>query len=45
MPTGLIEIIRKLKAQGMPAIVVQKWLRDNGYAIPWVETRKLYSQA
>ena len=45
MPEELIDIIRRKKAEGMSAIMVQKWLRDNNYAIPWVETRKLYSQS
>lgn len=45
MPEELIDIIRRKKAEGLSAIQVQKWLRDNGYAIPWVETAKLYMQA
>ncbi len=45
MAEQLIDIIRRLKKEGKPAIMVQKWLRDNNYAIPWVETQKLYNQA
>lgn len=45
MPEELIDLIRRLRNQGLTAIQVQKWLRDNNYAIPWVETRKVYLQA
>lgn len=45
MPEELIDIIRRKKAEGLSAIMVHKWLRDNGYAIPWVETSKLYVKA
>lgn len=39
----LADIIKRLKAEGKSAIEVQKWLRDNNYAIPWVETMKIYT--
>lgn len=45
MPEELLDIIRSKKAEGLSAIQVQKWLRDNNYAIPWVETMKLYGKA
>jgi len=45
MPQDLIDIIRRKKAEGLSAIAIQKWLRDNNYAIPWVETQKLFNQA
>jgi len=45
MPEDLIDIVRRKKAEGLTAIQVQKWLRDNNYGIPWVETQKLYNQA
>ena len=44
MPETLDNIVKRLKAQGMSAIECQKWLRDNGYAIPWVETQKVYNR-
>ena len=45
MAETLQQIIKRLKGQGMTAIEVQKYLRDNNYAIPWIETRKLYLSA
>ena len=42
MPEDLKDIIRRLKADRKTAIEVQKWLRDNNYAIPWVETKQIY---
>ena len=44
MPEDLKDIIRRLKADRKTAIEVQKWLRDNNYAIPWVETKRIYIQ-
>lgn len=37
------ELIRRQKAQGKSAIEVQRWLRENGYAIPWVQTVAIYN--
>ncbi|GAH87207.1 unnamed protein product [marine sediment metagenome] len=42
MPEELKDIVKRLKGEGKSAIEVQKWLRDNNYGIPWVETSKIY---
>jgi len=45
MSEELIDIIRRKKGEGLTAIQVQQWLRENNYGISWVETQKLYNQA
>jgi len=41
----LEQIVKEHKDSGKSAIAIQKELRDQGYGIPWVETKKLYQKA
>jgi len=42
MEKSLRELVQRKKLEGLRAIQVQKWLRENNYSIPWIETQKAY---
>lgn len=44
MAETMTDLIASLKKSGMTAIQVQKYLRDNGYAVSWLETRITYQK-
>jgi len=43
MDNTLNQLVKQLKAQGMTAIMVHKYLRDHNAGIPWVTTLRLYN--
>lgn len=42
MEKSLLNLIKKLKNEGRTAIQIQKYLRENKYNIPWIETMKYF---
>jgi hypothetical protein len=40
----LIDIVRQQKNQGKSLIEIQKWLRDNGYSVPYAEVKITYQK-
>jgi len=43
MPETLEDIIRRKIREGLSAIQIQKWLRDNNMPVPWLEVKKIFS--
>ncbi len=45
MAETLEDIVKRKRAEGKSAIMIQKEMRDEGYSVPWVSVLKAFRAA